>query len=1648
MHSTPNKTAFLFGLGLLSTNLAASPNPESLLNKLPLTFEENRGQADMRAQFTAHLSDGRVFVTRDGATFALGFGAQRSAVKLSFPGSNAKATTLTGEQDTGAVSNFFKGSDSAKWTTNARQFRSVRAHNIKPGIDILYYGTGQNLEYDLLLHPGADATNLRFRFDGADKLSLNAEGNLIVQTAAGIMEQHRPAVYQQNVSSRTKIEASYRLESPFTAVLTLAPYNLTRELVVDPILSFSTYLGGKNDDSANAVAIDSSGNIYVTGFTASTDFPTSIGAYRVALNATSNDVFVTKLNPTGTAVIYSTLIGGSLADVANAIGLDSAGNVIVAGSTQSNDFPTTAGSLAVTSGGRGLFVTKLNSSGTALVYSTYFGAANSYQDTLTGLAVDSASNVYLVGTTGSLTFPTTAGAYSTVLNKGSSNYNQDAFVTKLNSTGSALVYSTFLGGSFYETAAAVTLDSSNQAYVIGSTSSTDFPVSTTAFQKTIGLGQNSYNSGGFVTCVNAYGSGLTYSTYLNGSNGATLSAIALDPQQNAYVVGQARSADFPVTSGAFSTTFSGSSEAFVAKLNYNGSNLLYSTFLGGSADDAAHTVAVDSSGAAIVTGTTSSPNFPVTPGSFPPVQQPGYYNAVQNFAFLTKLNSTASSVLYSTPFGSGVTTVDRALVLDSVGNAIIAGNSLSKTLPTTAGASQRTNPDVSGLTYGTAFVAKVDLNSTTMCSLSLSVTSIATPLAGTTGTINVTVNPGCPWEASSLDSVGNATYVVLSSVSGVGNGSFTYTVPSNYTNVTPRTAAIKVGNAVATVTQPAGSCLTPGLSPSYQNLDFNGGLNSVSVQLPGGCYYNPIASAPWIQLSSTTTANGSTSVYYFIPRNDYAARSGYINIAGTQFPILQTGASCTAALGVSTTSFGSQGGTGVIPFTVSPASCQWTALSYVPWIKLTNSSGTSSGTDSFTVAPNPGSASRTGQVLIAGQLFTLTQGGGSTVVPNSYTVNSIVGTGNTFYYATNFGGDGGSALSALISNPQSLTYDSAGNLYIADTGNYRIRKVDVSGNISTFAGNGSSVDSGDGGPATSASFNGLSNLTFDTANNLYFLTSYRVKVISSTGTISTAAGTGSPGAATDGSLATSSIPPISGLIVDSAGSIYLSEASAYRISRLTSGTLNFYAGTGVSGFNGDGLAPMATQLAYPGTFARDANGTLHFVDGGRIRKIVNGVVTTIAGGGSGDADGVSATSISLNTSAMAFDNQGSIFYTDSGRVRRISNGIVMTIAGTSSSYSYSGDGGPAQTANFYNPAGVAVDKYGNIAIADSSNNRVRLLTPVYSACTYSLSANNVTVSAAGGTAPITVTTTAACSYNASPNVPWILVTASSTGTGTANLTYSANNTTSSRTGTVYLAGQLVTITQSAGTGTPAPVQTKGRRHATPILRLGARFERQRNLRFRRPLFSLSSRSRAISPSPATGPATAILKSVSTAAASSLSIPTTTASGMGLNGGDSFIALGGQTGDVPVVGDWNGDGRTKVGIYRNGFWILDTNGNGVFDAGDQYLAYGGNRRRTTRRRRLERRRENEDRFSFITAPGSLDYNGSGVFDTGDKVYSFPYAAGDKAIVGDWNGTHTAKIGIYRAGFWDSGLQRQRFLRRAFRWRQVLCLRWQSLAKFPS
>jgi hypothetical protein len=561
----------------------------------------------------------------------------------------------------------------------------------------------------------------------------------VLHTKGGEIRQSKPLIYQEVDGDKRIISGHYVLKGKHEIGFEVAMYDATKPLVIDPVLSYATYLGGSGDDAGLSIAVDSSGNAYVTGFTLSPNFPTTNGAFDTTCGTDGSchivefertflaeDVFVTKLNTTGSALVYSTYLGGSDDDTGLGIAVDSSGNAYVTGRTFSTDFPTTSGALqeAKSSGsgfsGPDAFVAKLNPVGNSLVYSTYLGGSG--QDSGTGIGLDSSGNAYVSGTTLSTDFPTTNGAFQTSFTGGaqaSEGALNEAFVTKLNVTGSSLVYSTYLGGNSRDQAFSIAIDSSGNAYVTGETSSTGFPITSEALQTSL---RGLINA--FVTKLNSTGTGLVYSTYLGGSSGGIVGeavdeglGIAVDSSGNAYVTGETRSVDFPTTIGAFQPTKPGFFNSFVTKLNQTGSALIYSTYLGGTVEDSARSIAVDSAGNAHITGVTGSSNFSTTANAFDTTcGTDGSCNLnngdLFNDTFVTKLNSTGSALVYSSYLGGSNDDGGEGIAVDSSGNAYVTGWTFSTNFPTTNGALQTTfGGSSSGFTGGPggdAFVAKVN----------------------------------------------------------------------------------------------------------------------------------------------------------------------------------------------------------------------------------------------------------------------------------------------------------------------------------------------------------------------------------------------------------------------------------------------------------------------------------------------------------------------------------------------------------------------------------------------------------------------------------------------------------------------------------------------------------------------------------------------------------------------------------------------------------------------------------------------------------------------------------------------------------------------------------------------------------------------------
>src|SRR5437588_2630085 len=702
------------------------PHIAEAYGRLPLSFEANRGQADPQVRFLARGPQQTLFLTSTEAVLVVTKpappgseppaprnakprgSATGTVLRMSFAGAN-QAARVTGLEELPGKAHYFIGNNPAQWRPNVPTYAKVRYDDLYPGIDLIYDGTQRHLEYDFVVRPGADPHRIALRLQGADRLEVDSQGDLVLHTAAGVIRQRKPAIYQEIGAVRKEIPGGYVLSGAQQIGFQVAAYDATRPLIIDPVLVYSTYLEGSANDYGYGIAVDGSGNAYVTGYTISTNFPTTAGAFQTTPSG-NNDAFVAKINPSGSALVYSTYLGGNANDNGYGIAVDGSGNAYVTGSTTSPDFPTTAGAFQPDYGGapnggapQDAFVTKINPSGSALVYSTYLGG--NIADYGTGIAVDAQGSAYVTGNTDSFSdFPRTAGAVQPAYGNGGT----DAFVTKLNPTGTALAYSTFIAGTVANHGTGIAVDAQGSAYVTGYTFSSDFPTTPGAFQ-TAKRG----NSSTFVTKFNPAGTALVYSTFLGGNGGdGNISTsdvgngITVDGSGSAYVTGSTASPDFPTTAGAVQPTFGGLEDASVTKFNPTGTALVYSTFLGGSSYDVGTGIALDTLGYAYVTGYTGSTNFPTTAGAF---QRP---SSNKYLVFVAKLNPPGSALVYSTYLGGsgGNVTVGggdfgTGIAVDGSGNAYITGYTQSPNFPTTPGAFQPTYGG--GATSTHAFVVKL-----------------------------------------------------------------------------------------------------------------------------------------------------------------------------------------------------------------------------------------------------------------------------------------------------------------------------------------------------------------------------------------------------------------------------------------------------------------------------------------------------------------------------------------------------------------------------------------------------------------------------------------------------------------------------------------------------------------------------------------------------------------------------------------------------------------------------------------------------------------------------------------------------------------------------------------------------------------------------
>lgn len=561
---------------------------------LPLSFVPNRGQADAAARFLAQGLGGTILFTPREVMLALPAGV----VRVRFSGAQPQPAITAAARQPGVV-NYLVGADPARWQTRVPTYGSLRYHQLYPGIDLRYDGQDGRLKGTYLVAPGADPARIRWQYHGATNVRLAADGSLRIALSSDggarqTLTESAPIAWQTIGGQRRPVAVSYRLEPDGAARFALGAYDRSRPLVIDPTLSYSTFLGGSGNDFGYGIAVDSSGSAYVAGETASLNFPTA--APLQSAKAGGIDAFVAKLNPAGTALVYSTYLGGSATDRAYGIAVDGSGSAYLVGTTSSTDFPTANPIQASNAGLSDVFVARLNSSGSALLFSTYLGGGN-YDDGR-GIALDGDGRAAITGDSTSIDFPTVAAFQPTF--GGGSN---DAIVARLDSSGAALDFSTYLGGSTTDSGNGVALDGLDRAYLTGSTSSANFPTAN-ALQ-----GSNAGGIDAFAARLTASGAALDFSTYLGGSNTDVGHSIAVDGEGGVHLTGYSRSTNYP-TASPIRATLAGNDDVIVSSLDATGTTLAFSSYLGGTSQDWGYGITADSANNLLITGYTFSSGFP------------------------------------------------------------------------------------------------------------------------------------------------------------------------------------------------------------------------------------------------------------------------------------------------------------------------------------------------------------------------------------------------------------------------------------------------------------------------------------------------------------------------------------------------------------------------------------------------------------------------------------------------------------------------------------------------------------------------------------------------------------------------------------------------------------------------------------------------------------------------------------------------------------------------------------------------------------------------------------------------------------------------------------------------------------------------------
>ncbi|MGE0131650.1 MAG: SBBP repeat-containing protein [Blastocatellales bacterium] len=1054
--------------------------------------------------------------------------------------------------------NYLLGNDQSRWRSNVPTFAKLRYRAVYPGVDLVYYGAGQQLEYDFIIAPGADPRKIRLAFDGVKGMKIDDSGDLVLTTELGEVRQRRPIVYQETTGRRQEIAGKYALFENGQVGFEVGEYDASLPLVIDPVIVYSTLLGGNGFDSALFITTDAAGAVYVVGSTNSDDLPAGAGAQPGRADADPIaclngclDAFVLKLNPAGTGMVFATYLGGTRIDEGFGLAVGVDGSVYLTGWAESFDFPTTPGVIQPARGsGRDAFVARLSADGSRLIYSTYLGGRDS--DRGFYIAVDPEGNAYVTGRTQSTNFPT-ARPFQAAL--GSEFDDLDGFVAKLNPYGTELIFSTYLGGGAEDICRALALDSDGNVYVTGSTVSADFPVTPGAYQIEIGGSDDV-----FVTKFNADGSSLAFSTFVGGLGGDAGYGLALDATRNVYGAGLSAGFGgyftFPLVnplqrdSQYFPFVFPGI-DAIVFKLSAAGDKLLYSTYFGGSGDDdSTGAIAVDDKGRVYFSGATWSNDLPVTPNAPQPVfgghQRDGY------MAVIDPSRRGWEALLFSSYFGGAWNDIAQSTALDAQGIAYVAGLTFNGT-PDPPNNFPLVNPLRGQGGAGDAFLVKVHLTA-------------GNPNDNVAPSVTIT-NPSATGEY-----VANTPRIDLTGVASDNTG-VTRVVWRNDRAEVDLPDHLARGTASGTDSwNVKGAYLAYGINRfTVTARDAAGNYNSAAVTVSYQPEYviSTFAGAVAPPTDRIFNDNGKPAISIAVAPHSLA-----VDAAGNVFysEFQQGAVRKISPNGIVTTVAGSG--------------------------EIGDSSG-DGGPATQARLNGPRGLALDG----AGNLYIATPPCVRKVTPdgiiNNFAGSCALGQGPP-------GGDGGPATQARLGDPFGLAADGAGNVYIADYGHNRIRKVDRNGIITTVAGNGESGFSGDGGPATQARLNTPTAVAVDNQGNLLITdySNHRVRRVTPNGVINTIAGGGSIYSHDSVPATQAALSTVRDVATDTAGNIYICDTFENVIRRIKpDGMMDSIAGRGGYGFSGDGGPAILARMAEPLGVATDRLGRIYVADGGRIRLL-------------------------------------------------------------------------------------------------------------------------------------------------------------------------------------------------------------------------------------------------------------------------------------------------------------------------------------------------------------------------------------------------------------------------------------------------------------